>query len=497
MGSHNLVTPPKYRKYVSMTISDQKKLRIGIIVDHPLRDLKGAVLLALQLSKDGNEVFLIPFNLMQIEVFTLCLDLVLLNNLRETTNKIAEFLEKKDGNYAILDTEGGLYGDLKHYTRTLTQRINSRNNLFVKFCWGEKISQYLADNKFFESHQLKVTGHPRFDFYSKKLDEYYTGHADKDGQKQILIPTKVAFANPQYHSLMEEKRLMVTKLGFDEAYVEEAIRVGKKQIEETIKMVKMLASDFPDESFVLRPHPHENLATYQNALTGLNNVKVTREAPIDECLRSAKCLIHRMCTTSIEASLAGVPTISTNWIETISNAPDSERVSFKAHTYDNLKMALDTQLHGGEILTASEYAAINSIVEDWFHAIDGNASRRISEYIRENLVTGGIKKQATSTDLYYIFRLYESSMSMKGIVGRIAYLMRNILSDRVLNNVLYPYKRRFLTSDKNFDEIKVTAIVTQLKNVEEFSEIKVLVETASLEHKYFYRNHSVKLTLIS
>ena len=40
-----------------------------------------------------------------------------------------------------------------------------------------------------------------------------------------------------------------------------------------VKGIKKLASDFPNEKFVLRPHPFENINSYKNIFENLGNIK--------------------------------------------------------------------------------------------------------------------------------------------------------------------------------------------------------------------------------
>src|SRR5687767_9150595 len=95
--------------------------RIALIVDHPLRDLGGLCLVAWELARSGAEVYLVPFNLQTREVLALAPDLVVLNYLRPNNERFVDALIVANIGYAMLDTEGGFYGDLAKYGQVMTR----------------------------------------------------------------------------------------------------------------------------------------------------------------------------------------------------------------------------------------------------------------------------------------------------------------------------------------------------------------------------------------
>jgi hypothetical protein len=72
----------------------KNKYRIALVVDNPMRDLPGLVLVASELAKRNTIPVLVPFNLCPKELYFLAPDFVLLNYLRATNvNKRVDFID--------------------------------------------------------------------------------------------------------------------------------------------------------------------------------------------------------------------------------------------------------------------------------------------------------------------------------------------------------------------------------------------------------------------
>src|SRR5947209_3853535 len=81
--------------------------RVCLLVDHPLRDLDGLLLVAGHLAAAGTEVFLVPMY-QKHEVWLLRPDLVLVNYLRHAHASFLKTCLAGGIQVAVLDTEGGV-----------------------------------------------------------------------------------------------------------------------------------------------------------------------------------------------------------------------------------------------------------------------------------------------------------------------------------------------------------------------------------------------------
>jgi surface carbohydrate biosynthesis protein len=438
---------------------------IALVVDHPLRDLQGLVLLAHRLAKQGADVCLVPLNLLMAETFALAPDFLLMNNLRRTTEPVLTGCLASGIKYGMLDTEGGLYGDLSFFRSTFTDREDIRNGLSCNFLWGKKIHEFLLEQRLFRPEQMIVTGTPRFDFYSPRWRYYFEVEAAA-AQKLILIPTKVAVSNPQGHSVEKEVELLTVKLGLDASMIQRWRDVGFEQIAATIEMVKRLARDFPNARFVLRPHPHERIETYADALAGLGNLDVIREGTIDHWILRSNLLIHRMCTTAVEAMMAGVPSIVPSWVPTAANAPDTEAVSTVATSYDKLRDLVASRLRGESITSEAHRRALDQIVEDWFHRMDGDAHARVAQRILEVVGKDVSPDARRSSAKRYFFRHADSAVSARGFAGRLGLLGAALIPWIQWGRLVYPHSRVWSNTTKFFSARQVQDILNAVERLE-------------------------------
>ena len=63
-------------------------MRIGLVVDHPKRDLAGSVLLAYQLARRGASVVIVPMYEQAVDVPRLGLDTLVVNYAREANRDL-------------------------------------------------------------------------------------------------------------------------------------------------------------------------------------------------------------------------------------------------------------------------------------------------------------------------------------------------------------------------------------------------------------------------
>jgi hypothetical protein len=75
-------------------------------------------------------------------------------------------------------------------------------------------------------------------------------------------------------------------------------------------MVAHLSEAFPQYTIVVRPHPSENVAQWEQETRSLANVRVAREGNVVPWLIAADVVIHNNCTTGVEAYCVGTPVVA-------------------------------------------------------------------------------------------------------------------------------------------------------------------------------------------
>ena len=140
---------------------------------------------------------------------------------------------------------------------------------------------------------------------------------------------------------------------FARAFVAESAQAYRAVLETSIR----LAQHFADTHFVLRPHPFENIRSYDR-LAELPNAHVIQDGTSLEWINGARLLIHQNCSTALEAAMLQVEPLSMEWFNT-----PSLRLEFKPQEMDEtitqFTLDFDGQIvkyaHGPQIPTAIQW----------------------------------------------------------------------------------------------------------------------------------------------
>ena len=77
-----------------------------------------------------------------------------------------------------------------------------------------------------------------------------------------------------------------------------------------VEAIKHLAYKNNEYDIVLRPHPVEDINAWRIYLENISNVHVIREGSITAWVNNAFAVMHNGCTTALEATVIGKPTIT-------------------------------------------------------------------------------------------------------------------------------------------------------------------------------------------
>ena len=127
--------------------------RVGIIIDNPLRDLEGLVLLAARLAMKDVEVYLIGMYEQDFDVIANNIDLVIFNYLRKNNMERFKRFKKKGIRVGVLDTEGAGEKDDIAYANVISQTGLSKYLDF--FCtWGSGQYEALLNRRLISKERL-------------------------------------------------------------------------------------------------------------------------------------------------------------------------------------------------------------------------------------------------------------------------------------------------------------------------------------------------------
>ncbi len=268
----------------------------------------------LQLNKNWNVYLGISKKVKQYALDNFKNNYVLLEN---SLNKglLLKLYKKNNIKVFVLDEEDSIFTKYEEKNMPRHGLNNSAFNYIERmFVWGEARNQNLKKNhKDMVNKKIIITGNPRFDLSKKKFNEYYNYLNKNSGYILIVCAFGIANDRIDYQDQLYYWNSDTSSSKWQKANFKMFNLIHdyqKKLMKEYISGIKFLTKKYPNENFIIRPHPAEKVITYKNLFKGYTNVKVISNGPIQEWLPGSKVFIHNGCTTAIEALCQGVEPIS-------------------------------------------------------------------------------------------------------------------------------------------------------------------------------------------
>jgi surface carbohydrate biosynthesis protein len=236
---------------------------------------------------------------------------------------LADRLIDKRSAIMFLHDEGGMH-QVKawpnHVLKTHRIEFLRKRNVNRVCVWGERQKEVLSSYAEELRDVIAVTGSPKFDLCLPDYAWVTAAKSDEIRNKYgpfILVCTRFATVAHSAGQGDPFRRKM------NPALWPESLSHGDladlwfskwqrdvHDFADFVVLTKQLALNFPQYTVVLRPHPSESLAFYQQAFASFKNVAVTRDDSVLPWIRAAKLVVHSNCTTGIEAVLAGCPVLN-------------------------------------------------------------------------------------------------------------------------------------------------------------------------------------------
>ena len=477
-----------------MTARAGRAPRVALIVDHPLRDLAGLVLVAQELCQRGAVCHLVPMNLQDPEIWALRPDFVLLNFLRRGSNEqFARRLVRAGIRFGLLDTEGGVWPSEADYAETLWEDRDLLHAAQKACLWGPRLAGHLVATGLLESRQVRVTGCARFDLYHPRWRGLLDGEDSPDSRPRILVNTNYYTANGRFVTA-QENRVQLENMGWSAARARAAVEAEAQALGEMITLAADLSRRFPDARIVVRPHPFENPGRYRESLRGLANVEINETGPVQPQLSRAAAVVQRSCTTAIEATLAAVPAVSPRWIAAANENPMAEQVSVPCDSPEALFGTIAEILAGRHTAPADLAARRREVLHDWFFESDGQAHSRVAHAVGE-CIDSSAPSDAGLCRRY----LYGVGNGESRAAAPLGSRLRHAL--RLSPHWSFAKWARVIPSprpEKSFSAAEVEALIRRVEGRkagagEAFRRIAVMPARSSGDYSDGFRGHSVAL----
>jgi surface carbohydrate biosynthesis protein len=359
--------------------------RVCLVVDNPLRDLDGMVLLGWTLAQKGAEVFLVPMYQQAFEVAALVPDLVLVNYLRPNNRRLVEAYSKAGILVGILDTEGGVFVSVEKGLTNLVAK-SEPSNVDLYCVWGQRQYDSFIEHNILPKENLYITGCPRYDFCAEPWKSALP-HLQIDGRPMILVNTRFPVIFPRFQRRLGDEIDIMLKLGFEDSYISESVRQCFLVWAEMINAIAGLAKSFSKAVFVVRPHPFEDRRIYEQVFRDISNVRIIQERSSLPWINSSLLLIQKGCSTALDASFLGVEPVSLEWIDApMLHNEAVAAVSHPAKSREHLFNIVENALNGNRLSPTPEMKKQRQqIISNWFYAIDGKSSERVANAVLETI----------------------------------------------------------------------------------------------------------------
>lgn len=359
------------------------KPHVCLIVDNPLRDLEGLVLLGRQLAAANARVTLVPMYEQGFDVPHLRPDLVLLNYTRPNNADLIKSYKRAGILVGVLDTEG-IGGKNADQFAEMVKSAGCPDLVDLYCVWGQAQHAAFLRHGTVPADLIHVTGCPRYDFCAPPWRAALPKPAVASGY--VLINTNFPTVNPRFSNSSSDEQEAMVQAGFTREFARQFIAEAGHAYRSVLDTSIKLAKHFSDVQFVLRPHPFENIRSY-DALAELPNAHVLQDGTSLEWISGARLLIHQNCSTAIEATMLKVEPLSMEWFNTPALRLDpaskvSRTAGSEADLIDLVTRGLDQRLPP----VAAETETFRSqIIGDLYAAVDGGSSGRVTKAILETI----------------------------------------------------------------------------------------------------------------
>ena len=301
-------------------------MRIGLVVDHPKRDLPGAVMLGYQLARRGASVVLVPMYEQAVDVPRLGLDALVVNYARPVNLDLMRSFAKAGLALYVLDTEGGVLaekgGNSPPAMAAHVKDSGYADILAGYFFWGSRLYDAFLAAGTMPPEQLHLTGCPRFDFAASR----WRALLDGEPRGYLLVNANFPLVNSRFTGKPGGEREAMVRSGWNGDYVDRFIADLKQVFTNYLSGIERLAAARPDRKILVRPHPFESEDVYRNALSHEMDLRGIPHAP------EAKVPIHykgkQVGDGSVDILVAGRLVLELKVVEALNDIHRSQVISY-------------------------------------------------------------------------------------------------------------------------------------------------------------------------
>ncbi|MDC3029037.1 hypothetical protein OA189_01740 [Prochlorococcus sp. AH-716-P20] len=212
-------------------------------------------------------------------------------------------IKKYGGGLGVFCEEGLLYKSKAQY---ISERIHEKcfRLIDIFWCWGPKQYRDISEN--FDQKKLKVINSPRLAIAYKNRNSKRNKSKNKKCKILFLtsfgrISRKLNLQQKTYLDILKERGTFNSKLG--EKYYKDWDNYYRNYKNSFIKMINELCNTFSNISFLIRIHPTESKADYEQIVSENKNLKFSNYNSLVDSIINSYYVISTYSTSALEAKL--------------------------------------------------------------------------------------------------------------------------------------------------------------------------------------------------
>lgn len=313
------------------------------------------------------------------------------------------------------------------------------------FNWGKKQHKYIK-NKLKEYSHLKIinTGNPRFDLRKPKYNIYYKNISNTPSNI-ILINTNFGLKKEMNtfskYSEYVRKRYFIRFGKYKSNYhIKREWDLITKSVKYFVDLTNKISVEYPDVNIVFRPHPGVDERYFKDMLRNCKNVLVTCNGSVNEWIVNSLLMIHRDCTTAIEALINNKEIISYIPFNDYNDLLDYEKVNagIISRNFVEVRNSIDNIINGEKIITDEQRRLKLKVIKDTISNIDYSSTDYIVKLLMK--IQNNICEKRINIKYSNIWKLFDYDIYV--FIQEYIRNKRNNKKDPSRDYKKFPYLRK-------------------------------------------------------
>ena len=301
---------------------NKKAATLIIPVENQVRELDAKILLSCIAAERGFPVIMGSRAYTHFQAASVPRGVYLAKSMRGLSKLMFRILRKLGHEIVAWEEEALVHPPAETYY-TLRLSPETIKEVSHVFAWGQENVDLLKDYPHLpDGLPMHISGNPRGDMLRPEIRAYFDPEVEKLRKEYgdfILVNTNFSDVNPFIPSvglfLPSDNPDQTPKFGQAGKGMRLEFALGLRDHKQNIlndfkKLIPALEQAFPNMNIVVRPHPSENYAIYNELAANSTRIRVTNEGNILPWLLATKVMVHNGCTTGLEAYGLRVPAVS-------------------------------------------------------------------------------------------------------------------------------------------------------------------------------------------